>query len=101
MTYEVGFVLAMGGAALLRFLIELIHRKNIVNRRDAILSWSWFLSYFIITSVMVVSKWTQKWPYILVVAGYGLIGLVIYYIRKKYISTNTQNPKPTKRSLDE
>ncbi|MFZ6036553.1 MAG: hypothetical protein ACOYUK_05440 [Patescibacteria group bacterium] len=93
MTYEIGYVMVMGGAAPLGFLLDLVHRKNIVDRRDAILSWIWFTAYFVITSVMLISRWTQQWPYFLVVTGYGVVGLTIYYIQKNMcrMLTMTQN----------
>ena len=99
MIYEVDFVLMFGVAALLGFILELIRRKNIINRLDAILSFAWFATYFVLTSIMFVSKWTEPWPYVLTVVGYGLTGLTIHVVRKKYLSNIINNPKQTNRSL--
>ncbi len=94
MIFDVDFVLMIGVAALLGFMLDLIRQKNILNRLDAILSFAWFSTYFVLTSIMIVSKWTEAWPYILTVIGYALVGLTLYYIRKKIGAHTSQNQKP-------
>jgi len=75
--------LFLGPVALFGMLLDQMRRKNIRNPKDGILSVILFSTYFLVLTLVIGSGWTTMMPYLLSAAGYIIITIVVFFLRKR------------------